>query len=125
MNFDILGFHSQRAQRNFVACLRRCLPAVRIWRRGEAVLARTENQSTTIGTYPIGIDYEGFAAEASDSAVVSAAETIQRKLGTRMILGIDRLDYTKGIQERLIAFQTLLEMNPGLCGQVTLAHILV
>jgi len=125
MNFNILGFQSQRDQRNFVACLRRCLPAVRISQRGEAFLARTENLSATIGTYPIGIDYEGFAAEASDSAVVSAADMIQRKLGTRMILGIDRLDYTKGIPERLIAFQTLLEINPGLRGQITMAQIVV
>ncbi len=80
MNFNILGFQTQRDRRNFVACLRRCLPAVRVCRMGEALLARHENQSTTIGTYPIGIDYEEFAADASDSDVVGAADWIQKKL---------------------------------------------
>ena len=43
----------------------------------------------------------------------------------RIILGIDRLDYTKGIPERLIAFQRLLEARPDLLGRVTMAQIVV
>jgi len=126
MRFNVVGFQTLRDRRNFIACLRRCLAGVRVCWTGETLLARVDGQCASIGTYPISIDYEGFATEASQSSVVDAASIIQRGLGTaRIILGVDRLDYTKGIPERLIAFQRLLEAHPELLGQITMAQIVV
>src|SRR6185369_9815208 len=59
-------------------------------------------------------------------SVSAAAETIKTRLGgTRILLGVDRLDYTKGIPERLTAFKTVLARNPELCGKVTLLQFVV
>ena len=126
MRFDLLGFQTLRDRRNFIACLRRCLGGTRVCWSGETLIARVEGHSASIGAYPISIDFEEIATEASQPSVVDVACMIQRSLGTtRIILGIDRLDYTKGIPERLIAFQRLLEMRPDLLGRLTMAQIVV
>ena len=126
MQFDTLGFQTTRDRHNFIACLKRFLPGVRISRIGETFLVRAENRCAIVGAFPISVDYEAFALDASGPTVVGAAEAIQNGLGpVRIILGIDRLDYTKGIPERLNAFQALLKQNPQLRGQVTLLQIVV
>ena len=126
LQFDVLGFQTPRDRRNFVECLHRCLPRVQVSGIGERLLARLEGQWSSIGTYPISIDYRNFCSEASEPAVTAAAEQMrQRFSATQVILGVDRLDYTKGIPERLTAFQRLLETNPELCGRVTMIQIVV
>jgi trehalose 6-phosphate synthase len=113
MQFDSIGFQTGRDRNNFVACLTRWLPEL-------------EGQDAITGTYPISVDFESLSTEASQRLVSASAESVRRKLGTtRMILGIDRLDYTKGIPERLCAFQTLLERRPEWRGKVTFLQFVV
>src|SRR5258708_841422 len=72
----------------------------------------------------MGIDAEGFAAEAGREEGVERARAIRREAGgARLLLGIDRLDYTKGIRRRLLAPDRLLGRAPELRGQVTLGQI--
>ena len=74
-----------------------------------------------VGTYPISVDYETLAAESTQPSVCAVTENIKAGLnGARILLGVDRLDYTKGIPERLTSFHALLARNPDLCGKVTL-----
>src|SRR5207245_117537 len=123
MHFDSIGFQTFRDRRNFLACLQHCLPSVRVSPIGEKLVVRTEGKSASVGTYPIGIDYEAFATQIADSSVGGGIERIQGDpLQTRTILGVDRLDYTKGILERLTAFQILLDRNPELRGRVTMVQ---
>jgi alpha,alpha-trehalose-phosphate synthase [UDP-forming] len=126
MCFDVLGFQTLRDRRNFTACLRRYLAGATVCWSGETLIARVDGHTTSIGAYPISVDFEEIAAEASQPGVVDLAGIMQRSLGAmRIILGIDRLDYTKGIPERLVAFQRLLETRPDLIGRVTMAQIVV
>lgn len=126
MHFNLLGFQTIRDRRNFVESLQRCLPGVQVFGVGERLRVRLEDHWSNIVTYPISIDYADFSAEASAPDATLAAEKIRQGFsGTDMILGVDRLDYTKGIPERLIAFQTLLESNPDLRGRVTMIQIVV
>jgi len=126
MHFHSIGFQTSRDQNNFVACLRRCLPGLRVSHAGNRVTVARDGLSATIGTYPISVDYESISAEGSESSTVDLAEMIRTRLGgTRVILGVDRLDYTKGIPERLTAFQTLLERYPELRGGVTFLQFVV
>ncbi len=126
MCFDLLGFQTPRDRRNFIESLHRCLPGVHVSGLGEKLRVRFEDHWSTVGTFPISIDYADLAAEASGVEVTAAAEKIQRACpGTAIILGVDRLDYTKGIPERLIAFQTLLRSCPELRGRVTMIQIVV
>jgi trehalose 6-phosphate synthase len=123
MRFNVLGFQTVRDRRNFIGCVRRCLRGVRVSRIGDSFLVRSNGLSVTVMTHPISIDYDAFEAEASEPETVFAAQGIQRGLGgTRIILGVDRLDYTKGIPERLAAFQRMLETNPSLRGRVTMVQ---
>ena len=126
LHFHSIGFQTSRDRNNFVACLRRCLAGLRVSHAGNRVVVERNGLSSIIGTYPISVDFESLAREASEPSTVGLAEMIRTKLGgTRVILGVDRLDYTKGIPERLTAFQTLLERYPDLHGHVTFMQFVV
>jgi trehalose 6-phosphate synthase len=114
MTCDIIGFQAQRDRRNFIECVREFLP-----------LARIENQADKIVACPVSINFEEFAGASMEAAIVAAADRLKRQLRMPLILGLDRLDYTKGIPERLSAFQELLESNPQLRGKLTMIQIVV
>jgi trehalose 6-phosphate synthase len=111
--FDVLGFQTARDRRNFMACLHHLLPNI------------AERHSSRAVICPVSVDYDGFAAKATEPGVVAVSQMIRKELRTRIILGVDRLDYTKGIPERLTAFQKLLDINAGLRGKVTMLQIVV
>jgi trehalose 6-phosphate synthase len=114
MACDIIGFQTQRDRRNFIECVREFLQ-----------LARIDNNVEKIIACPVSINFEEFAEAAMRPGIVAASASIKRQLRTRLILGLDRLDYTKGITERLSAFQELLECNPNLHGKITMVQVVV
>ena len=74
----------------------------------------------------MGIDTHAFTALAESADVVQEAHTLREQAkGERILLGIDRLDYTKGIPRRLLAFERLLEQKPHLRGRVRLVQVAV
>jgi len=124
--FNLVGFQTVRDRRNFVACLRRCLSQVRVCPMGETLLVRAGDHCAHTGAYPIGVDYEEFATDAAGPTISSGSRAIQNQFpDTQIVLGIDRLDYTKGIPERLIAFEKLLIARPELRGRVNMVQIVV
>ena len=126
LQFTTLGFQTARDRRNFVACLRRCLRDVHVLRLGERLLVRAEGSHAVVGTFPISVDFQELATRASDPVVAAQANEIQHNInGEQIILGVDRLDYTKGIPERLVAFRVLLERYPELRGRITLVQVVV
>lgn len=127
MQFNTLGFQTVRDRNNFIACMRHWMPGIRVRQdTAEAVTVRTERECAVVGAYPISVNYEDFASTSADPEVDALTRRIQNKLGdVRLILGVDRLDYTKGIPERLLAFQEFLEQYPEYRGEVTLLQIAV
>lgn len=126
LQFHTLGFQTKRDRNNFLDCVRRGLGEVKQAELGSKVLVQAEGRSAFVGAYPISIDFQHFAAEAAHSSVALEAQAIRhRHGGTALILGVDRLDYTKGIVERLQAFELLLSCRPELRGRVSLAQITV
>jgi trehalose 6-phosphate synthase len=103
---DLVGFQRPAAAANFVQLARRLhdLPA-----RGSTI--EYDGRTVTARAFPISIDVKAFEELANRPDVVKRAEEIRAELGNprKMILGVDRLDYTKGITVRLNAFQELLE----------------
>jgi trehalose 6-phosphate synthase len=103
---DLVGFQRPAAAANFVQLARRLhdLPA-----RGHSV--EYEGRTVTARAFPISIDVAAFDELAGSPDVLARAEQIRKELGnpSKIILGVDRLDYTKGIGVRLAAFQELLE----------------
>ncbi len=81
---------------------------------------------TRVGAFPISIDFEAFHQLASSHEVAEQAWYIHERLPERkLVLGVDRLDYTKGIVERLKAFETLLEKYPALRTKINLIQVVV
>ncbi len=125
----VVGLQTARDVRNFLACLRAFLPDIAISRRsGDARAVRHAGNETIVGAFPISIDFEDFE-RASDSDDVRRRCAVLRSHQTHRemvtVLGIDRLDYTKGIPERLKAFALFLRRHPELHRKTNLIQIVV
>jgi trehalose 6-phosphate synthase len=123
---DLIGVQTGRDQRNLISCLRCFVPGVKISGRGESRIAVTKGRQTHIEAFPISIDYRGFAEQSSSAPVVERAQQIRaRTHEIRIAVGVDRLDYTKGIPERIKAFGTFLRSYPEFHRKVELIQIVV
>jgi len=126
LEFDLIGFQTSRDRRNFVRCARMLVADFEIEGRGQVLEARVGKRQVRIGSFPISIDYEAFARRAGAPEVAQKAQDLHRLLPKRkLILGIDRLDYTKGIPLRLKAFQNLLTRYPELREKVSFMQVVV
>lgn len=126
LDFDLIGFQTARDRRNFVQCLRIFVRDIDIEGRGHVLAASTPERSLRIGNFPISIDYGAFRRQAEAPEVEKKAQELHRLLpNRRLILGIDRLDYTKGIPLRLKAFRNMLERYPELREKVSFMQVVV
>ncbi len=117
MGADTLGFHTAAYAESFLRTAR----AMGYTTRGEVVEA---DRPVQVKVHPMGIDFEAFTRLGSDPEVIEEAEDVRAGRG-QVLLGVDRLDYTKGIPQRLLAFEALLEQHPRLRGHVTLMQVAV
>src|SRR5205809_7694106 len=126
LQFDLLGFQSRRDLRNFLQCVRRVMLDAKVVSRRELQLIRFEKREIRVGHFPIGIDFDSFEHGAKSETVEQRAQRLRVTFpGCQLILGSDRLDYSKGIPERLRAFRTALERHPELRGRVILIQVVV
>jgi trehalose 6-phosphate synthase len=126
LEFDLIGFQTLRDRRNFVQCLRALVKDATIEGRGQVLLASALGRMVRIGSFPISIDYNEFLRQAATAEVAERARELHRLLPNRkLILGVDRLDYTKGIPLRLRAFQNLLARYPQLRERVSFIQVVV
>jgi trehalose 6-phosphate synthase len=124
--YDVIGFQAPRDRENFADCVRQVLPEAKLRRVRGGLRAEHLGRSCTIGAFPIGIDYEDFAKGAATDVVKERTRSVRRDIpGEQLVLGLDRLDYTKGIPERLKAFRLALEQYPDLHRRVTLLQVAV
>jgi trehalose 6-phosphate synthase len=106
---DVIAFQTALGLANFARAAQRFTSARR---RGKVL--EYGDRTIKLQRAPIAIDTAHFAALAESPLAVARAEALRRDVGDRrVILGVDRLDYTKGIDIRLRAFETLLDRNPG------------
>ena len=126
LHYDLVGFQTARDRRNFIACLQTLEPDVKLEGRGAVQTARLGARTLRIGSFPISIDYNAFMRRAAGADVAEKARELHTLLPKRrLMLGIDRLDYTKGITLRLKAFQDLLTRYPDMRGRVSLMQVVV
>lgn len=127
LRHDLAGFQTHRDLGNFLECLRYSLPQARIAETGPDFAAVTlDGASCRVGVFPIGIDFAFYDRLARAEQVQKIARRLRRLYpGRKVILGVDRLDYSKGIPHKLRAFERLLELNPRLRGKVTLIQLAV
>ena len=128
--YDVVGFQTQRDKRNFIGCLRKMRHDVTVRGKGQVVTATVDRQTVRVGSFPISIDFKEFASAANTREVAGRVSRIRSDLGSgsggrKLLLGVDRLDYTKGIPERLKAFANALERYPRLRGKACLVQLVV
>jgi alpha,alpha-trehalose-phosphate synthase [UDP-forming] len=114
---DLLGFHLPSHCANFLETVDQGIEA-RVDREHSKV-SRQEH-ATEVHAFPISIDFEWHRREALGAEVERHMENWTSELGRRpefLGVGIDRLDYTKGIPQRLLAVDRFLEDNPEYCGR--------
>ncbi len=120
---DLIGFHTRSYVVQFLNCCERIL-GCRVDRTRDQVA--TAHGAVRVGTFPLGIPADYFARLAASPRVKERTERIRRAVRTpHVVLGVDRLDYTKGILERLLGFERFLERNPAYHRRVTLVLIAV
>lgn len=118
--FDVIGFQSEQDRANFTRYL---VEEFHGEEREDGVVA-VFGTTVKAKAYPIGIDAEGFH-EASNSELAQQAEArIGRFLGNRLlVIGVDRMDYSKGLPQRFEAVGELFDAHPELHGRVSVTQI--
>lgn len=118
---DYLCFHTYDDMRHFLSAVHRL--AGYNYTRNEIQL---EDRLVIVDSSPMGIDYNKFAANAVTPETIERAERYRKTLNTpKLILSVDRLDYSKGIPKRLIAFELFLEKYPQFLENVSLLLVVV
>jgi trehalose 6-phosphate synthase len=125
--FDLLGFQTLRDRRNFVNSVTSLIPEANILRRQRNfTLIKHRQRIIQVRHLPISIDFDQFNDASHSKEVLDAAWYLHENLHERqLMLGIDRLDYTKGIPERFLAFERALEKYPELKHKISLLQVVV
>jgi trehalose-6-phosphate synthase/Kef-type K+ transport system membrane component KefB len=120
---DLIAFQLERDRRNFLLAAEEELRAEV---EAESSRVRFGGRSSTVVSVPIGVDYDRIQGFAADPALPAEQQRLRELLGLRadiIGLGVDRLDYTKGIPERLDALDALMTKRPDLRGRLTFVQI--
>jgi trehalose 6-phosphate synthase len=126
LEFDLVGFQTLQDRRNFVQSVQQLLPKTRICGRGSVVNAEVNGRKVRVGGFPISIDYNAFADMAAKKEVATRAFEIKQAYKNRkLLLGVDRLDYTKGIPERIMAVGAALRRYPDLQEKINFVQVVV
>jgi trehalose 6-phosphate synthase/phosphatase len=117
---DVIGFHTRRYRGHFTGVLRRMF-GLEMDADGHV---RHEGRAVQLGIFPMGVDARDISQRASERSVNYKVLEHRAQPG-KLLLGIDRLDYSKGMPRRLAAFERLLFTHPELRGHVRLLQLAV
>jgi trehalose 6-phosphate synthase/phosphatase len=118
---DLLGFHTYDDTRHFLSTVNRLCGY-----GNEHGLIDTGKRAILIDAFPMGIDFEKYSKMAADPETIQKEKEFREATGNqRVILSIDRLDYSKGIPKRLYAFELFLQRYPEYKERVTLVMVVV
>lgn len=118
---DLLGFHTFDDVRHFISSATRLAGT-----NNNANKLEEDGRTIVVEPFPMGIDSHRFSALSSDEQVQKRVAELKANFGNqKIILSIDRLDYSKGILQRLEAFELFLAENPAFHKQVTLYMVVV
>lgn len=118
---DLVGFHTYEYTHHFLQSVLRILGYEH--QLGQILDA---DHAVRVDTFPMGIDFEKFAGAVTDPDTRREAHELRSALtGVKLILSVDRLDYSKGILNRLEGYELFLETNPEYHGKVALLMVVV
>ncbi|KAJ3388422.1 Trehalose-6-P synthase/phosphatase complex synthase subunit [Entophlyctis sp. JEL0112] len=118
---DLLGFHTYDYARHFLSSCARILGAHTM-----PNVVEFEGRNVYVGTFPIGIDPDKFHQCLEKDSVRTRIQTLKSSFADlRVIVGVDRLDYIKGVPQKLRAFELFLQTHPEWIERVVLVQIAV
>ena len=118
---DIVGFHTYEYTQHFLQCVLRFLGYTN---EGGEIL--TEDRIIKVGTFPMGINFQKFNYALDNPQIFNTVKKLQQKTeGLKVIFSVDRLDYTKGVINRLKGYETFLRENPQYLKKVVLILVIV
>lgn len=119
--YDLVGFQTGRDLASFRAAVTEVLGGDAL--RADGSVCR-EGRRTRLGVFPIGVDVDAIQRQA---ALSMASETVKRMsaglLGRRCVIGVDRLDYSKGLVDRFLAYERFMETYPAHLNRITFLQI--
>lgn len=116
---DVVGFHTPTYVDNF---LESCQTAGLA--EAESNMITMSDHTVQVGNFPMGIDYEKYAAAGKSKAVRAAVRKYRKRYDKlRVIVAVDRLDPSKGLVERLGAYSMFLEMEPSMRGKIVFSMV--
>ncbi|KAL0573400.1 Trehalose-6-P synthase/phosphatase complex synthase subunit [Marasmius crinis-equi] len=120
---DLIGFHTYDYARHFLSSCTRILGMPTM---PNGVEFEQEGKMVHVGTFPIGIEPNSFIENLKKDSVVNRIAQLQRRFGdVKVIVGVDRLDYIKGVPQKLHALELFLSQHPEWIGKVVLAQLAV
>jgi trehalose 6-phosphate synthase/phosphatase len=126
LEFDLLGFQTVRDRNNFLHCVSTLHRGLRFDARRQITRIKMQDRAVHVGVFPISIDFNEFAHEAATEPVREGAANLRQTMpDCHLMLGVDRLDYSKGIPQKLKAFKNALELFPDMHGKIALVQIIV
>lgn len=127
LSYDLIGFQTDLDKKNFLEAVASLIENSVINDQNlEISTIITQKGEHKVGYFPISIDYNEFSDQARSKEVFLMTQEVKEDYhGQKLMLGIDRLDYSKGIPQRLRAYRKLLEMNPHLHKKVKLLQVMV
>lgn len=118
---DLIGFHTHDYMRHFISAAYRTLGV-----DCELDEIRSGNRLVQVNAFPMGIDFNQFHQAATRPSVKAFSTTFRQQFGPqKLVLSVDRLDYSKGVLHRLKGFAAALERFPDLRERVSLVMLLV
>ena len=119
---DLIGFHCRSYVQNFLHGVEDILKKDVSFGKG---LIRNK-RTVKVGAFPMGVDYAGIQELVAKKEVLEASKRLRQDIGVdHIVLSVDRLDYSKGIPERLNAVERFLEENPRYLGRISFVQISV
>jgi len=120
LDYDLIGFQAEDHREAFAEYVAHA-PGGEVDEDG---VVTAWGKTSRIGAFPIGIDCKDFMAAVKSKPARAAYEVIRQSMaGRKMILGVDRLDYSKGLEERFVAYEQFLSDNPEQQEQVFLLQV--
>lgn len=120
---DLLGFHTRYHCNNFLDVIDREIES-KIDRERDSVVRK--GHETLIRSYPISVDFEQINEKIATDEVKAVEESLMQEFNLndmKVLVGLDRIDYTKGIPEKLMAIDSMLARHPELMGRVVFLQI--
>ena len=118
---NLIGFHTYSYLTHFTRAILHVLHL-----EAQNARVRSGELDVRLGVFPMGIDAAEFSRMADEDGVLAEVASIKEKGGGRkLLLGVDRLDYTKGIARRMLAIERLFELEPSLRRKIRLVQIVV